>query len=247
MAMLFSSSPFPPVRAQLQEQPVKQRQEQQESQPEQAAKEAGNRRRTRYVSDQLEITLRRGAGNKYRILRMLKSGTPLEVLEENRAGYSRVRIASGTTGWVLSRYLQDEPVARERLAENERRMEAMKGAVAEMDALVQKMGRLQEELAKIQGEKEVLEKKLQEIQVTAANVLVLKDENQRLKSQLASSEKRIQALEAENLLLSKGTKQRWFLIGGGVILLGILIGLTIPKIRWKRRRQSMSGGLDIGF
>ncbi|MBS1203084.1 MAG: hypothetical protein H6R22_1593 [Chromatiaceae bacterium] len=39
---------------------------------------------TRYVTDQLDITLRAGESIRYKILRMLRSGTPLEVLTVER-------------------------------------------------------------------------------------------------------------------------------------------------------------------
>ncbi len=38
---------------------------------------------TLYVSDQLIITLREGKGNEYKIIESLKTGTPLEVIEES--------------------------------------------------------------------------------------------------------------------------------------------------------------------
>ena len=38
---------------------------------------------TRYVSDELQITLRSGQSTQHQILRMIPSGTPLEVLETN--------------------------------------------------------------------------------------------------------------------------------------------------------------------
>ena len=71
---------------------------------------------TAYVTDQMEVTLRNGTSTGHRILRMLPSGVPLEVLEtDSDSGYTRVRSPSGQEGWVLSRYLQNEPVARDQL------------------------------------------------------------------------------------------------------------------------------------
>ena len=59
---------------------------------------------TRYVSDRLDIQMRTGKGTKFRILRMLPSGTAVEVLETDTAnGYTRVRTPGGVEGWVLSR------------------------------------------------------------------------------------------------------------------------------------------------
>ena len=50
---------------------------------------------TRYVSDELEITMRNGQGIKFGIKKMLQSGTQLQVLETDPAGYSKVRTPEG--------------------------------------------------------------------------------------------------------------------------------------------------------
>ena len=49
---------------------------------------------TRYVSDELEITMRNGKGVKFAIRKMLSSGDKLEVIETDPAGYSKVRTMS---------------------------------------------------------------------------------------------------------------------------------------------------------
>ena len=70
-----------------------------------------------WVSDEFEITLRSGPSTSNAIELMLSSGTELEVLERDaESGYSRVRTGGGTEGWVLTRYLMNEPAAREQLA-----------------------------------------------------------------------------------------------------------------------------------
>src|SRR5210317_2020580 len=69
---------------------------------------------TRFV--EVEVTLRSGQGTEFEIVRMIRSGTPLEVLESNsRTGYSRVQMPGGTGGWVLTRYLTSNPVGAEQL------------------------------------------------------------------------------------------------------------------------------------
>ena len=75
---------------------------------------------SRYVSDTLEITMRSGKGTSFGITRMLRSGTRLEVLDEDKkTGYTKVRTKSGKEGWVLSRFLMKSPAARDRLANAE--------------------------------------------------------------------------------------------------------------------------------
>ena len=73
--------------------------------------------KTAYVTDELKITLRTGESATHRIARMLPTGERLTVLSTNPAtGYSKVRTAGGSEGFVLTRQLVDQPVARDRLA-----------------------------------------------------------------------------------------------------------------------------------
>jgi len=58
-----------------------------------------------YVTDYFEVTLRTGPSNENKIIAMLFSGRPLEVLD-TRGEWSQVKVLDGgKEGWVLSRYL----------------------------------------------------------------------------------------------------------------------------------------------
>src|SRR6056297_3473569 len=65
------------------------------------------RGQTVYVTDSLEITLRSGPDATRKIVKMLPSGTPLQILDQTRSWY-RVRADDGQTGWVLKRYIMQE-------------------------------------------------------------------------------------------------------------------------------------------
>jgi SH3 domain protein len=199
-----------------------------------------------YVSDQLEITLRSGPGTNFAIRRMLKSGTPVQVLEDNGEGYARATTADGTTGWVLSRFLTAEPIARDRLAENEQQMQNMRQESALAQERLIGLEQLEGNLSRVQAEKENLLTELQNLKLVAADSLKIIEENKGLKQELEESSAKQQALIEENTRLGDESTQNWFLIGAGVLILGMLIGLTIPNIRWKKRRSSMSG-INIDF
>ncbi|MCC2657372.1 MAG: hypothetical protein K0Q76_2480 [Panacagrimonas sp.] len=88
---------------------------------------------TRYISDETAITLREEKGMSSPVAALLKSGTKVELIEEDSAsGYARVRVGPGREGWVLARYLSTEPAARERLA-------AIQSQLAEQQATVRKL------------------------------------------------------------------------------------------------------------
>jgi SH3 domain protein len=198
---------------------------------------------TRYVTDQSEVTMRRGESTDYKIERMLPSGEAVDELSTNKeTGYSRIRTQDGTTGYVLTRQLLDEPTARDRLAAMEARLAELQQAP---DQLAEKLAELQSEhqaleetYTELKGDKERLDLQLASIdQATAEAVsinqrrLELQDENTKLKGELERLKGAIK--EAENQ-----TQQRWFLIGAGVAGAGILIGLILPRMRFRRRKSS---------
>src|SRR5262245_46633096 len=196
---------------------------------------------TRYVSDKLGVELRRGPSTEYLILRNLEAGTALEVLEQDAAaGYSRVRVADqGTEGWILSRFLTAEPIARERLAVAERSLTSAQARVGDLE---RKVADLSAELATTHADLDqtrtthgAVSKELADIRTAAANVVEIRDQNQSMGKRLAQRDEEVRKLTAENEDLRGRDRQSWFLAGGGVLLAGIVIGLVAPSLRRKRR------------
>ena len=195
-----------------------------------------------WVTDQFEITLRSGPSTSNAITRMLDSGAELEVIERDRdSGSSRVRTAGGTEGWVLTRYLMDEPSAREQLEKLTSQLTnaSTRGTTLESRlAAVQLEYRTAEQtIETLQREKASVEKELAEIKRTAANVLAINDQNQSLMDQLAASQLRADTLEQENRNLSRQSTRYWFMTGALVLLVGIILGIWLPRIRWQRRSR----------
>ncbi|MGB5472613.1 MAG: TIGR04211 family SH3 domain-containing protein [Gammaproteobacteria bacterium] len=195
---------------------------------------------TSYVSDSLEITMRSGKGNSFSITRMLSSGTPLEVLEVDKdAGYTRVRTKSGKEGWVLSRYLMKTEAARDRLASAEKNLAEMelekRKLETAMAALTGEKNALAKELEGLSGQNRKVSQDLAEIKRTASSALAIDSENKDLKSRVVSLERDMQTLQQENEGLRDRTARDWFMVGAGVVLLGIIVGLIIPRIRWRKK------------
>ncbi len=98
---------------------------------------------TRYVTDEFQITMRSGESSSHRIVRMLSSGTPVEVLSaSSENGYSQVRTSDGKTGYVLSRQLMDTPSSRNRVATLEQQLKDLQTEPGQLGA---KLATLQEE------------------------------------------------------------------------------------------------------
>ncbi len=196
---------------------------------------------TRYVTDKLGVELRRGPSTEFLILRNLEAGEAIEVLEQDTsAGYSRVRVvAQGTEGWILTRFLTSEPIARERLAVAERDLGSARSRVDDLEAQVATLSsQLREtktDLEQTRGTHGEVSKELNDIRVAAANVVEIRDQNQTLRERLSRSDDQVQKLTVENEALAARSNQSWFLVGAGVLLGGIVLGLVAPSLRRKRR------------
>lgn len=193
----------------------------------------------RYVSDQLVITLRTGQGNQFQILETLLSGTRLDLLQQGTNGYSQVRAPDGQVGWVRSQYLIDTPVARQQLT----------GAEKQLTLLRQQNTRHTRELAQLTRERKALGIKvtqlthtngaqaqtLSQIKEVAATPLRQAQENKTLNEKVISLESSLQIITQENQALKDRVEREWFLAGAGVLFVGMLLGLIIPRMRWRRK------------
>ena len=195
---------------------------------------------TRYVSDRLEITMRSGTSTSHGIVRMLRSGTPVEVLEtDKQSGYSRVKTSSGKEGWVLTRFLMNGPAARDRLAEAEKRLAELELENRKMHT---SMATLREEMSTVEKQRQDLDNEHRnvspertEIKRTASSALAIDSENKELKSRMVALERNLQTVQQENENLKDRTARDWFMVGAAVVLLGIIVGLIIPRIRWRKK------------
>ena len=195
-----------------------------------------------WVSDQFEITLRSGPSTSNAIQLMIDSGARLEVLERDAdSGYSRVRTAGGTEGWVLSRYLMSEPSAREQLQTLSGQLTNATSRGSSLDsqltAIRAEYESANSSIRQLERDKAAVEQELAEIKRTAANVLAVNEQNQSLMDQLAAAQIRADTLEQENRELTSQTTRYWFMTGALVLLVGIILGIWLPRIRWQRRSR----------
>jgi len=195
---------------------------------------------TLYISDELAVPLRRGPSNGHKIIHAgLPSGTALEVIgEDAAAGFTQVRLQSGVEGWVPTQYLVAEPIARDRLAAAQKRIESL---TAELNTLRQ--GVKTEQSARSQAEdaagglnKQVaqLQNELAEIRRVSANVVATYEENKALKAETEQLKETTQRQAERIASLESNELQVWLLSGGGLVLLGLILGVIIksrPKSR----------------
>lgn len=193
---------------------------------------------TRYVNDELVITMRTGQGTTYQILRTLNSGTPLEVLEEADK-YIRVRTRDGLEGWVLAQYLTNTPIARDRLEQAEKRLSQLQADKQQLQQalseLKQEKGTVEKEQRSLSAETEKLRNELEHLQSVAERPIELDRQNRDLKEKAQSLQREIEQLKSDNAHLQDRTQRDWFITGAGVLFGGILLGLILPMLRRKKK------------
>lgn len=193
-----------------------------------------------YISDQFETTLRAGPGGHYGIVSMLKSGTRVDALpQDEKNGYSKVRLDSGETGWVMTRYLMNRPAARERLTEVRAALEKAKQSQQGITKEVALMASLQQELTakKLQLEEEnaSLMKELVHVREVSSNALALDGEKNALAERVAVAEQQLEAAQQRIMEMEKHEQWNWFVAGAAIFGSGILVGVLLPRLRLRRR------------
>lgn len=197
-----------------------------------------------YVSDKLVITLRSGQGNQFEIIKMLPSGIKLEVLEETDSGYTKVRTEENLEGWVRTQYLTDEPIAEAKLNSIQARLEKLEATNKQLRIELKTLKKDKRELDKaysdLQKDHSQASKELTRVSEVAAKPLLLDQQNKELQENYARTNDKLTLLKQENQVLKDRSRRDWFVAGAGVVILGIIIGLVIPKFRI-RKKDSWGG------
>jgi SH3 domain protein len=206
-----------------------------------------------YVSDMLIITLREGQGREYKAIRTLKTGTPIEVLEES-GRYLRIRTEEGEEGWVEKQYISSElpknliiaGLKQEtnrlsaRVEELEKSqtlvLDQLKEAERTYDAKVKELEKnannRQEEVSRMTMELKQITEKYNTLLDKSKNVLDLINEHDKLQAENAKLNTETARLTKENARLGSTRMLRWFLAGAGVFLIGLIIGKVSRKKRY---------------
>lgn len=200
---------------------------------------------TRYVSDRLIISVREGWSKNDGILGYIKTGTPVEVLEEKES-YLRIRTESGLSGWVQSQYIISErPKALI--------IEDLRSQIDDLNKKIERIENDQEPSPeKISMKIQNYEKKIRELEQALkvnqeafakakSELLEINKKYANLPGKSKTAEEMIKEIEElkkintklniENKNLKKPSKDflnplytKWFIFGAGVLLFGFLIG-----------------------
>jgi SH3 domain protein len=184
----------------------------------------------------------------------LKTGTPVEVLEEN-SSYLKVRTEDGTEGYVLRQYISTSPPKTHRIKELETKNSRLQNEISELEntkdslqiqlrkiqdkydqdisASATKSTDLEQRLAQAMEKESTTKEKYDTLASQSENVVKIANERDFLlqKNKKLSSE--LKTVKQENEKIADSRMIRWFLAGGGVFFFGWIIG----KISRKKRSR----------
>ncbi|MDH5183798.1 MAG: TIGR04211 family SH3 domain-containing protein [Gammaproteobacteria bacterium] len=200
---------------------------------------------TLYVKDVLYISMRDGPGNQYKQIKTMKTGSVLNKLEvSDDEKYIKVSTKDGLEGWIQSQYLVDTPIAALLLERAESRIDTLKNKTSKLTTELTDTKKALQDITRehttLKTTYAKLDKENQRIKKVSKQPIAMADENDHLRSQNVSMEKELVRLKQEVQVLEDRTDREWFMIGGGVLGLGVALGLILPF--FSRRKKSSAWG-----
>jgi len=209
---------------------------------------------TRYVSDQLVVSLREKPNESSAPVIYLKTDTAVEVLEDV-GEYTKARTKEGEVGYIQERYLTaatPKPAIidklqkeRDQLAAKIKEIQQQAASItsqssksqqeqaAQLADLKTKTAELEEQLIQSQSELKQTREDFQALQNNAREVIAITAERDQLRKANQDISAQNIALDEEVGSLTRTVVIKWFLAGAGVLILGWIIG----KSSGNRRRN----------
>ena len=197
----------------------------------------------RYITDEILVPVRSGAGGEYRIVNKgLSSGTPITQFGLSEDGvWAEVETRGGTRGWLRAQYIQvDRP--------SQLLLEDAKKAYASLEADRNKLRSMLDDtqsvayeadgqLAELKEKLAASEAELSQIKQISGAAIELDSRNQLLAKNLETKRSEAELLKLENVRLQERIKSNQIIDGALAVLLGVIIMAIAPKLIPKRRRN----------
>lgn len=194
----------------------------------------------KYVSDMLYIDVRSAPSPQAGKIEVITSGTRVEVLEERPDDFVRVRLDSGTEGWVLGRFLTNEPIARTRVESAQSKLDGLQTErsrlYAELNKYKEERNTYKTDLEKLQAEHEAQVTELADLRTTSSSAIDISNQNRRLQADLEQETQQRAEAEAR----AAGATTKLFLVGAICAAVGAALGFFIGSAparaekKWRR-------------
>jgi len=197
---------------------------------------------TVYVSDSVEIPLRAGTSNRYKVIGSVRSGSPIEVLKVDKGkGYTQIRTPAGVRGWIRSDQLTETPSSQELLASVRQELEKLQAKHSDlkqhMDEVVNRPSGENLSYPQIYEEALRLRQQLAQYRKVASDTVAIDERNKALQERVVMLERELQIVQQKNQALHNDNDSIRFLVGAVLLGAALLVSVLMPRIREQRRTQ----------
>lgn len=176
-----------------------------------------------YIAENLSTYMRKGAGNQFKISGSIQAGEPVTVLDK-KDNFVLIRDSRNREGWVLASEISQTASPRELIPQLQQEVQTLTAKLKNMDSDWQR--RTAE-----------MQRRSQDAEKQSSNLF---EENAQLKRELEIVKNKNRNLEIMQDAEKRTIAIQYFICGGSVLVVGLLLGLIIPIILPKRR--SRNGG-----
>lgn len=195
---------------------------------------------TRYIKPSTKAVVRRGQGNQYKIVAMVKAGLKVDFVEEGTT-HTKIRLANGKEGWIVKRFLSKEPPLDKLVAslrtENETLKQKEIEASQKFDAVNKTLAQTTRELDATIAERDQIQADFLKLQHDTEDVVLIKKNLEKTLKDYRQLSATMSVIQQENDTIKDDLAFKWFLAGGGVLVFGMIIGSIFTKSR--KRKPSL--------
>ncbi|MDF1820610.1 MAG: TIGR04211 family SH3 domain-containing protein [Alcanivoracaceae bacterium] len=187
---------------------------------------------TGWIDDEVFVPVRAGAGTQFKILhRGLKSGTAVEILEQEQdSDWARIRY-NDIEGYIAARYLSRSPTAAIQLQQLQKRHDSLKEELASARSQLKEVSaerdRLASQNAALNSDLGSASERLDHLEEVASDPIRLDQANRELNEQLSTLRTQLDTLQAENAMLNGDNTSRNLTVGAVILLIGLILGLVV--------------------
>ncbi len=172
-----------------------------------------------YITENLSTYMRKGAGDQFKISGSIQAGEKITVLDRKER-FVLIRDSRNREGWVLASEVSQTASPKELIPQLQQQVQDLNGRLAKIDS------DWQQRTVEIQRRSNESQKQTSDLLAENAQLKremeILKNKNRSLET-MQDSEKRTIAIQ-------------YFIYGGSVLVVGLILGLILPYLAPRRKR-----------
>lgn len=175
---------------------------------------------TQYVTENLNTYLRKGAGDNFKISGTIQAGEKVTVLDRKER-YSLIRDSKNREAWILTNELTTTPSSKELTPQLQQQVQD----------LTLKLNKIDNDWQQRTLE---MQRRTKQADQQSSDLL---EQNAQLKRELGILKSKNRDLEAIQNAESREIMIQYFIYGGSVLGLGLLLGLLLPLLIPRRKHK----------